>query len=76
MKWIPRFLTTSPFLFFCFVLFFRVQLELRSPPLPWSRLGLLMRGSVGYLSPSHHILANLNLPRDPRTEGPGVGPPR
>lgn len=62
------------FFLFCFVFPGPIGAPFSSPP--WSRLGLLMRGSVGYLSPSHHILANLNLPRDPRTEGPGVGPPR
>lgn len=53
-----------------FVLFsFLVQSELRSASLWWHSGGLLMQGSVGDLSPSHLILANLIPPRDPRTEG-------
>lgn len=63
-KTIPRFLAAAPF----FVMFcFPVQSEPRRAPL-WLRSGLLIRGRPGYLSPSHHILANLKLPREPGSE--------
>lgn len=66
MKWISRFLAASPFLF-CFV--FRSN---RSRVLLHCGcvLGLLMRESVGYLSPSHHVGPNHKLPREPGAEAP------
>lgn len=51
-----------------FVLFcFPVQSERRSSRL-WLVFSVVDAGSVGYLSPSHHFLANLRLPREPGNE--------
>lgn len=66
MKWIPCFLATSRFL--CFVLF-SGPIEAELPLHCGCAMRLLILGSVGDLSPSHHILANLSLPREPRSAG-------